>query len=299
MKSSEGNSIRLTNFRLIRTVHCHDITHPPTEHRGNDINLILTGSDSTVQLNRVLQSQQEKSFVTQYSMVISDPQSVGFTSDDRNTVDREFRNLLLAFNLLLCRVCILAKDTSFSHLVIEPDIPESQSHVRKVGNRFEVHLSDTVVVTDNHFAEIGFEEKVDDKDVVNMFNKLQRFKRFELNPNSARQDINLGLSLSDYEEAMSTFETLYKFKHLFNSLEHSTDIDGKKLEGPDFDRFYNSLSLTPNTNVTDWRKLYNRIKHSARNSNDIKNYFNGIQNLREYIMGLRKSCRDLLLLRLL
>lgn len=284
------------NFTLNKTVYCHDITHPPKEHRGNDIYLIFNGSDSMIHLRRIPQSHRDKSFVTQYSMVIFDPLSVGFTSDDRNTIDRELRNLLLAFNLLLCRVCILGTYTSFSDLDIEPDIPESQSHVDKIGNRYEVHLSESITVRNNIFAEIGVKDSVDDKQVVNLFNKLQRSKRFEPNPNSTKQEVNLDKSLSEYEQAMSNFEIDYKFKHLFNSLEYSTNINGEKLRYG-FDSFYTDLVKSPSTDVTQWRTLYNRTKHVQENSNHVKAYIYGLQSSREYVLELRKSCRDMILRR--
>jgi hypothetical protein len=44
------------------------------------------------------------------------------------------------------------------------------------------------------------------------------------------------MSLSEYEETMSTFHILHKFKHLFNSLEYSVNIDGKDLVNAEFDK---------------------------------------------------------------
>lgn len=284
------------NFTLNKTVYCHDIAHPPTEHRGSDIALILTGSDSMIHLKRIPQSNRDNSFVTQYSMVIFDPLSVGFTSDDRNTIDRELRNLLLAFNLLLSRICILGTYTSFSDLDIEPTILESQSHGEKIGNRYEVHLSESITVRDDIFAEIGVKDSVDDTQVINLFNKLQRSERFELNPNSTKQDINLDKSLSEYEQAMSNLEIEYKFKHLFNSLEYSTNINGEKLKYG-FDSLYTDLVKSPAMDVTQWRTLYNRTKHVQENSNHVKAYINGLQNSRGYVSELRKSCRDMILRR--
>lgn len=102
-------------------------------------------------------------------MEIPNPASIGFTSSDENVVSNEFRYLLLAFNLLLCRVCILGTYTTFSNFDIIPTIPESQSHVKKNGWRYEVNFVDQIAITDHIFVEIGTKDSVEENHVVNLF----------------------------------------------------------------------------------------------------------------------------------
>lgn len=106
------------------------------------------------------------------------------------------------------------------------------------------------------------------------------------------------MSLSEYEEAMSTFHILHKFKHLFNSLEYSVNIDGKDLVNAEFDKHACHLfkpGILHSTEVNKWRELYNRIKHSERNRADLKKYYDGSKKLGTYILPIRKVCRELLL----
>jgi hypothetical protein len=285
-------------YTLKRLVYCHDIINPPKQDRGSDINLILTQSNNQIILKRIQKAYSDRTFVTPYSVEIPDPISLGFTSSDQVTVNREFGNLLLTFNLLLNRVCVLGTYTSFPEFDITPDNPESQSHVEKKGNTYKVSLIDSIVIRDSIFVEIGTKENIEEYQIAHLFNKIQRCGRLDINYGSNIQMANLSRSFSEYEEAMSNFETLYKFKYLFNSLEYSINIDGTYRKDDEFDSLYESLVKVPNTKLVDWRGLYNRCKHPQRNQADVNKYFNGIENLADYILALRNNCSDLLLQRL-
>lgn len=274
---------------LKRLVYCHDIVNPPKQDRGSDINLILTQPNNQIILKRIQKSSIDRTFVTPYSIKIPDPISFGFTSSDQVAVNREFRNLLLTFNLLLNRVCILGIYTSFPEFDITPDNPEFQSQVEKKGNMYEVSLMDSIVIKDSIFVEIGTKENIEEHQITHLFNKMRRSGRLDINYDSDIQLANLSRSFSEYEEAMLNFETLYKFKYLFNSLEYSINIDGKYRKDDEFDSFYESLVKVPNTKLADWRSLYNRCKHPQRNQADMNKYFNDIQNLADYILALRNN----------
>jgi hypothetical protein len=193
---------------LKRLVYCHDIVNPPKQDRGNDINLILTRPNNQIILKRIQRSYIDRTFVTPYSVEIPDPISFGFTSSDQIAVNREFRNLLLTFNLLLKRVCILGTYTSFPEFDITPDNPEFQSQVEKKGNMYKVSLIDSIVIRDSIFVEIGTKENIEEHQIAHLFNKMQRSGRLDINHDSDIQLANLSRSFSEYEEAMSNFETL-------------------------------------------------------------------------------------------
>lgn len=283
-------------FILNTLIYYHDIINPPKHDRGSDIELVLANSN-LISL-RDVRADSSRRFVTPYRMEIRDPVSVGFSSEDESMVKKEFENLLTAFNLLLHRVCVLGSDTSFSVFDIVPNIPESQSYVEKKDDRYDVKLIDSVIITDSTFVKVGTKGIVDEIQLVDLFERLQRSGNLGIHQSSGIQETNFSRSLSEYKEAMASFETLYKFKHLFNSLEYSINIDGQDRRGVKFDKLFNSLVTASNTKIDIWRRLYNRTKHTEGNMSEVIELLDGIQKLGEYVLALRKSCSELLLQRL-
>jgi hypothetical protein len=97
------------------------------------------------------------------------------------------------------------------------------------------------------------------------------------------------------------FQVLSTFKHLYNSLEYSVNMDGKDRVNAEFDNHTCNLvkpNLLQKAEVKKWRDLYNRIKHVERHPSDLKKYLEGTKNLGIYILPIRKACRELLLKKL-
>jgi hypothetical protein len=230
------------NFTLKRDVYCHDILNPPTENRRNEITINLTGS-KLINLTKNLPLHEPNSdmpFETPYSVEIFNPNLVGFSSDDSSTVVMEFRNLVLSLNLLFHRICFAGRRTYFSDSNITPDVLHSISRIRKEDDKYEVHLEDSIIVRDHVSVTIGTQDSVNENEVIHLFKKLQELKRFDMNSNLSIQNVNLNRSLSEYEEAMSTFQVLSTFKHLYNSLEYSVNMDGKDRVNAEFDSYMQS-----------------------------------------------------------
>jgi hypothetical protein len=245
------------SFTLKREIYCHDIKNPPSEDRQSEINLDLTGS-KLIKLTRnpplnVLHS--ELPFETPYSIEITNPNLVGFSSDDSTVLIMEFRN-------------------------------------------HEVHLQDSIVVRDHASVTIGTRDNVKEDEVIQLFRKLQEFKRFDILYNSSLPHANLDRSLSEFEDAMSPSSVLTKFKHLFNSLEYSVNMDGKDRVGAEFDDYVCDL-VRPwplqNTNVKDWGDIYNRVKHIERNLADLERYHKGSNEIVNYIVSVREAVREVVL----
>lgn len=116
--------------------------------------------------------------------------------------------MLLAFNLLLRRVCVLGSSTLFSEFEVVPNIPESLSQLEKKGSRYEVHSADSMTISDRSFVEVGIKDMIEEAPVVSLFNRLQRAARFDVLQTSSIQETNLSRSLSEYEEAMASLEAL-------------------------------------------------------------------------------------------
>ena len=85
-------------------------------------------------------------------------------------------------------------------------------------------------------------------------------------------------------------------KHLFNALELIANKDGKKREQDVFDSHVTKLSTVVQTDVQEWRELYNRTKHADRNSSDIESYVSGIKHLGiKYLIPMRKCYQKIVL----
>jgi hypothetical protein len=174
----------------------------------------------------------------------------------------------------------------------------TSSSVKKIDNTFYVNIVDTATVSEHIHATVIFVEKIKEKQIVDVFQKLQRINRYGISKSSTLFDMNLNSSLRHYETAMSEFDRLFKFKNIFNALELVTNIDGNNRKGSDFDNEAKRLDATNCMDVKKWREFYNRIKHVQRNSSDIRIYEKGENDLSQELLCSRKCVQELLLSKL-
>ena len=97
------------DFELKALVFCHDLINPPAPDRDVKITLKLKNS-KLIEFTKGATSFSE----SVYGVDIRDPQSVGFTTNDKSPFETQFDNLILAFNLSLSRVCISVQSPKFS-----------------------------------------------------------------------------------------------------------------------------------------------------------------------------------------
>ncbi len=80
---------------------------------------------------------------------------------------------------------------------------------------------------------------------------------------------NIKLALLEYENAMSSFISYVRFKHLFDSLEIATNYDGIIRKRSNFNEYLSQQINVDITKIDNWGTLYNRLKHAAKNLTDI------------------------------
>jgi hypothetical protein len=68
---------------------------------------------------------------------------------------------------------------------------------------------------------------IEEKQIVDLFRKLQKVNRYGMPKPSTMCEVNLNNALRQYEAAMLEFNKLFKFKNMFNALELLVNIDGK------------------------------------------------------------------------
>jgi hypothetical protein len=66
-----------------------------------------------------------------YSIKTSNLQEIGFTNTEQTTIQYEYRNLILACNLVIPLICISNKKNEYSILDLMPGHKESRSSVKK------------------------------------------------------------------------------------------------------------------------------------------------------------------------
>ena len=86
---------------------------------------------------------------------------------------------------------------------------------------------------------------------------------------------------------MASLDRLLTFKHLYNVLELTTNIDGTDRKDSSLDTQMASDSGALVTECQDWRILYNRTKHIHRRSTDVATFVTGLEKLTAYIPIMR------------
>lgn len=109
---------------------------------------------------------------------------------------------------------------------------------------------------------------------------------------------NLKKSLTEYETGMKVFDRLMVFKHIFNSLELATNWDGSDRQGSSFDMQVATITGLQTSEVTEWRRFYNRTKHIDREPKEIAEFVQGMQNLPYFLKPLRLASNTVIFDRL-
>lgn len=282
------------NHILQRDIYCHQLVNPPTYDRSCDIDLRLSKSEGLIDLERRHLSSSQST----YSIRLSNIEQLGFTSIEQHALEHEFRNLLLACNLVIQRTCVTDKKLEYPISDLIREHIESKNTIQKIGNTFCVNIIENIEVRDKVSIVVSIAEMIEEKQIVEVFGKLQKINRYGKPKSSTTSEMNLNNSLKHYEQAMSEFNKLFKFKNLFNALELVVNMDGEDRSGPDFDTEAKILDPTNCNDVQKWRNFYARIKHVQQNSAHIKAYEEGEKDLANKMEYSRRAVQKILLSKL-
>jgi hypothetical protein len=278
-------------FTIKKQIFAHDLINPPTEASSCNIELPSNSPDCMLKLEK-----GRVSYCTSYTLSVEDALQLGFTSAEQSLFIREFQNLILAFNLTLSRVCMTIENFYVSHGGINIIPPESKVSTERIGNQTRVNVEETIVLRDEVQITVGLSETFVCQSIVELFQKLQSLRGHDSHNNTTVELSNISKALREYESAISAYTRITKFKHLFNALELVANKDGKKRESDVFDLHVANLSSVQQTDVEEWRELYNRTKHADRNSADIETYLSGIKHIgSKYLLPLRRCYQDIIL----
>lgn len=282
------------DFSSQKHIFCHDLLNPPNEIRSSYIDLQLIKSIGYIKIRRVKTNSAESTFL----IMIPSGHDLGFTTGEQGDLENEFENLVLAFNLTQMRICITSKKGDFSSSKVTPKPPESKINVSKLDKEYHVQSEDTIVIRDQIRVGVHLSGSIEEQMIIEIFRKIQKLRRFEKKDVSNLQNLNLNNALRHYESGISDYDSFFKFKHFFNSLELVINMAGEDKTGNSFDSEVAKVSSSRKEESMDWREFYNRIKHVQRNSNEINKYYEGIDTLTNKLLPIRTCLNSIFLSKL-
>jgi hypothetical protein len=179
---------------------------------------------------------------------------------------------------------------------ITPKKPLPSASVTRTDNKVFINIIDeNVFLHESVHVSVTHSAQVEEKEILEVFHKLQRFNIFQINENSSLRQNNLKKSLENYSNAIEENSMVLKFRDLFTALELCVNVDGTESTGVDFDnKVSNRCGAKPGT-VGDWRAFYNGVKHVDRNQRDIDSrYKYAQQDFPQQLTALRNHVRRIL-----
>ena len=274
-------------------VFVHDLQNPPAEDRSCDIDLTIVNSKGRITL-----AKQAVGLQTKYLLQVPDAESIGFTSFEQNDVEQEIKDLILASNLSLQRACLSTLGSELPRPEIQTEPAESPVKVEHTPQGVQITLSAAVGIGAYVQMRIGTKEELDEGRTLSNLGILRKLKRHKISTTPAIPAVTLSKALSEYENAMTVFPRLMIFKHLFNSLELSTNSDGTDRRGESLDKEVAKISGIAETDVGRWRDFYNRTKHVDKTPRDVTEFFAGLGSITETLMPLRRALTPIITERL-
>jgi hypothetical protein len=276
------------SFSIKHTVFAHDFLNPPSEDRSCSIDIVITNGSGKIDLVK-----ESPGLQTRFTLIITDSSIVGLTSSDQSIVELTVRDLLLAFNLILSRTCLSTLGGDLHPAEITSKTPTTSVTIEEAPEGRIIKIAETLTLRDSVHITIGTREEINEKQVIDYYNKITRVKRHSPNP-SVIKELNIGKALKEYESAMSTFDRLRIFKYLFNTIEFCANWNGTTYKGQNLDSIVASISKVPQADVEFWRGFYNRTKHVDRTASDASEYVQGMEKLPEILPKLREAAKQLI-----
>jgi hypothetical protein len=284
------------------TIYAHQIVNPPTSDSGCDIEIKFKQSERKLELVKKGKTRHQ----TEYMLSMSDASIFGISSSDNRTLSDFLNSLLLAFNLSLKRSALTSQEQSIAALQIIPNKKPSKTTVEDTPTGKKISIEETVTLIDSVFITMGLSEDVDENTVLSYLELIQNLK----NVNTKNQILveNMKKSISEYIQAMGSFDRMSIFKHLFDALELAANYDGKNRQGDDMDievvKVVGNFITVDNTQkefqsvVKEWRSFYGQTKHIDSKISKMLKFQKRKENVSQQLDPLRLTTQKMILERL-
>jgi hypothetical protein len=288
----------MNDFEITKKLFIHHFLNPPAVSSAGNFNLKLINSNGAMMLTKTQLDGR-----TYILLEAKSAFGAGFTSTEQHILESEIRNLVLAFNLNLGMVCISDAFVEYPPAEVkfklrEPELTSEQQDGSNIQS-----VTEPVFITERTHVVMGREDRVDEQNVIEAFQKIQRFRQ-HIQSTSLIAEVNLDRALREFELGMSPLNTISKFKHIYNAVEFATNLSGeRRMEDSKLDTEICNLAgnQLQQALVEQWRLFYNRTKHSDRANKgdaDTKKYNEGVNNLPSWLPEIRTSAVTILSKRL-
>lgn len=277
--------------KISQSLNVHDPINPP--HAGFGINVKLT----VVNQNCFSITNWTDGGQPSFTLEITDPESLGLQDFQKSTTFRFMEDVILACNLVMKKAAFSKHGSNSSHTTVqrkkETPIP---SKVEDTPTGKKITFQEVVRITDSVHIGLGFEDELDEKQVIDVLQKIRKISVGNANTNLKIQDLQK--ALREYYSGTTSFDRLGIFKHLFSSLELATNCDGEDRSSSELDNEINRISGTELSKIEDLRNFNSRTKHIDRNAQHEERYKEGMSKLGEKIIPLRESTQNVIIDRL-
>ncbi len=278
-------------MKIKTEVFVYDLSNPPLPDRTVDAEIIICNKNRLELSNWARVGQ-----ISQYTMTITEPKSLGLKNTIQNTIDTFYADLILSFNLQMNHGTMLFHNPIMAQNEIDKEKSNAeQIKMEKIGSLTKITVNETLEVTDSVKFGISFKEELPEKDVIEILLKIQDLNNVKNNNFDVEE---LKKSFVAYRSACSSFDRLTIFKNLYNSLELAVNSEGSDVSGSKLDEKINSLTNDSLTTIEGWRNFYSRTKHVNITKRHRQIYSEGIKSVPSWINPLRSACKKIMLQRL-
>lgn len=283
-------------------IYAHQIVNPPTSDSGCDIEIKFEQSERKLELVKKGKTRHQ----TEYMLSMSDASIFGISSSDNRTLSDFLSSLLLAFNLSLKRSALTSQEQSIAAFQIIPNKKPSKIAVEDTSTGKKIIIEETVTLIDSVFITMGLSEDIKENTILSYLGLIQNLKN--VNTKNQISIENMRKSISEYIQAMGSFDRISIFKHLFDALELATNYDGKNRKGDDMDievvKIVGNFIIVENVQkesqsvVKEWRNFYGQTKHIDNKISKILKFQKRKENTSQQLDPLRLTTQKMILERL-
>ena len=277
--------------KISRRIYLHSPINPPSTGHGLNVNFNLKNS------NYVTMNDWENSLQPSFTLTVKDPKSIGLIDFQGNNVEDFVNEMILSSNLIMTKAAFSRHNSDSTKTEISRKKPEApKPTVEDTPTGKKISITEVVTITDSVHITVGFNEELNETELINLLSKIHHLKRDTIQTNLKLND--LAKSLNEYAAAMSSFERLSIFKNLFSALELAINCDGIDRSSSDLDNEIHRITGVSLSRIEDCRRFNARTKHVDRSPQDEQEYKEGLNKLGEKIIYLREAAQKAIIFRL-
>jgi len=180
---------------ISRTIYLHDPINPPAVGHGVDAKIKLVNSKHLSIEN--WQKGEQPSF----TLKITDPKTIGLLNFQEHNVERLIDDLILSCNLVLNNAAFSRHRSDSTRSAIERKKKHSPKlKVEDTPSGKAIFATEVMRSTDSFHITIGFEDKLDESEVLELLSKISSLKN---------GNVHAALKVNNIQKSLSESATKY------------------------------------------------------------------------------------------